>query len=116
MKSALKAKLKAQLTVALIAGAIAQVSALLLSATVDLSADAVSPTALNLYGAATVLLTYRCVILDARRAFRAAVKKRYVIVEGTPPRISWIRPIFPGRWLARLHVRLHPELGEDKET
>ncbi len=76
-----------------------------------------SPTALNLYGAATVLLTYRCVIFfDARRAFRDAVKKRYVIVEGTPPRISSIRPIFPGRWLARLHIRLHPELGDANET
>ncbi|MBB5399090.1 hypothetical protein [Paraburkholderia youngii] len=116
MKLALKAKLKAQLTVALIAGAVAQVSALLLSATVNLSPDAVSPTALVLYGAATVLLIYRCVIIDARRAFSAAVKKRYVIVEGTPPRISWIRPIFPGHWLARLHIRLHPELGDDKET
>ncbi|WP_152530747.1 hypothetical protein [Paraburkholderia dilworthii] len=55
MKSALIAKLKAQLTVALIAGAIAQVSALVLSVTVDLNADAVSPTALVCYGAAAVL-------------------------------------------------------------
>ena len=116
MKSGLKAKLKAQLTVAVIAGAVAQVSALLLSFTVDLSADAVSPTTLVLYGAATVLLTYRCVVFDARRAFSAAGKKRYVIVEGTPPHISWIRPIFPGRWLAHLHIRLHPELVDDREA
>jgi hypothetical protein len=73
-----------------------------------------SPTALVLYGAASVLLIHRCVISDARRAFCAAVKKRYVIVEGSPPRIRWIRPVFPGRWLARLYIRLHPELGEDE--
>ncbi|WP_027803598.1 hypothetical protein [Paraburkholderia dilworthii] len=115
MKSALIVKLKAQWTVALIAGAIAQVSALLLSATVDLGAHAVSPTALILYGAATVLLTYRWVIFDARKAFNAAVNKRYVIVEGSPPHICWICPAFPGRWLACLHIRLHPELGEGQE-
>lgn len=116
MKSALIVKLKAQLTVALIAGAIAQVSALVLSVTVDLSADAVSPTALVCYGAAAVLLIYRCVIFDARGAFSVAVGKRHVVLEGSPPHVTWLRPIFRGRWLAHLHIRLHPELGEDKDT
>ncbi|CAB3744423.1 hypothetical protein [Paraburkholderia rhynchosiae] len=116
MKSALIVKTQAQLTVALIAGAITQTSALLLSFTVDLSADTVSPTALVLYGAATVLLIYRWVVFDARRAFCEAVKKRQVVLEGSPPHITWICPVFAGRWLARLHIRLHPELGEDKAT
>ena len=116
MKSALLVKLKAQLSIALIAGAIVQVSALLLCATVDLTEDAVSPTTLALYGAATVLLIYRWVISDARRAFRAAVRMRYVILEGSPPHINWVCPNFPGRWLTLLHIRLHPELGEDRKT
>ncbi|WP_106305299.1 hypothetical protein [Paraburkholderia sp. BL18I3N2] len=114
MKSALQVKLKAQLSTALIAGTIAQLSALLLSLTVDLSAGAVSPTALVWYGAATVLLAYRWVIFDARRAFGAAVRKGHVVLEGRPPHITWICPIFPGRWLTLLHIHLHPGLGEDK--
>lgn len=116
MKSALLGKLKAQFSIALIAGGIAQVSALLLSATVDLSAGAVSPTTLVLYGAATVILIYLCVISDARRAFGAAVRMGHVVLKGSPPRITWICPTFPGRWLTLLHIRLHPELGEDSET
>ncbi|AXE94721.1 hypothetical protein [Paraburkholderia terricola] len=112
MKSSLIVKLKAQLTVALIAGAIAQTSALLLSVTADLNAGAVSPTALVLYGAAAVLLVYGWIVFDARRAFGAAVRKRHLVLEGSPPHITWICPTFPGRWLALLYVHLHPELGE----
>jgi hypothetical protein len=63
LKSGLIVKLKAQLTVALIACAITQTSAILLSLAVDLSGGAVPPTALVLYGAATVLLAYRWVLL-----------------------------------------------------
>ncbi|MDR6484603.1 hypothetical protein [Paraburkholderia terricola] len=113
MKSPLIVKLKAQLTVAIIAGAIAQISALLLSVTADLSAGAVSQIALVLYGAAAVLLIYRWVVFDARRAFGAAVRKRHVVLEGSPPHMTWICPTFPGRWLALLYLHLHPELGED---
>jgi hypothetical protein len=112
LKSSLIVKLKAQSTVALIAGAIAQTSALLLSVTADLNAGAVSPTALVLYGAAAVLLVYGWTVFDARRAFGAAVRKRHLVLEGSPPHITWICPTFPGRWLALLYVHLHPELGE----
>ncbi|MBT2790140.1 hypothetical protein [Paraburkholderia strydomiana] len=116
MKSALLGKLKAQLSIAVIAGGIAQVSALLLSATVDLSAGAVSPTTLVLYGAATVLLIYLCVVSDARRAFDAAVRIGHVVLKASPPHVTWVCPTFPGRWLTLLHIRLHPALGEDSET
>jgi len=115
LEPGLIAKLKAQLTVAVIAASIAETSAIVLSLAVDLNAGAVPPTALVLYGAATVLLGYRWVLSDARRAFDAALRQRHVVVEGCPPRIISIRPTFRGRWLACLHIRLHPELGDDKE-
>lgn len=43
-------------------------------------------------------------------------RKAHVVLEGSPPHVNWLRPIFHGRWLAHLHIRLHPELGENKET
>ncbi|MFM0197811.1 hypothetical protein PQQ65_32430 [Paraburkholderia strydomiana] len=116
MKSGLIVKLKAQLTVALIACAITQTSAILLSLAVDLSGGAVPPTALVLYGAATVLPAYRWVLSDARRAFDAALRQRHVVVEGCPPRIISIRPTFSGRWLSLLYIRMHPELSKGEEA
>jgi hypothetical protein len=111
LKPGLIAELKAQLTVAVIAASIAETSAIVLSLAVDLGAGAVPPTALVLYGAATVLLGYRWVLSDAQRAFDAAVQQRHVVLDGYPASIMSIRPTFRGRWLARLPIRLHPNLA-----
>ncbi|MFM0197983.1 hypothetical protein PQQ65_33410 [Paraburkholderia strydomiana] len=109
-----RTRLKARLTVLLAALVITEVSALVFSLAATLTTGGISPVAFDLFSAATLLLAQRWVRLDARRAFGTAVRKRYVILAGTPPRIIRVSPTFPGRWLALLHIRLHPELVEDK--
>lgn len=109
---AYRTRLKARLTVLLVALAITEVSALLFSFAATLTAGGISPMAFDLLSAATVLLAQRCALLDARSAFGTAVRRHYVVLEGRPPRTIWIAAAFPGRWLALRHVRLHPELSK----
>ncbi|MFM0197821.1 hypothetical protein PQQ65_32490 [Paraburkholderia strydomiana] len=103
--------LKARLTVLLAALVITEVSALIFCVAATLTTGGISPVAFDLFSAATLLLAQRWVCLDARTAFGTAVRIRYVILAGEPPRISRIAATFPGRWLALLHIRLHPELS-----
>ena len=113
MKAAPRLKLKAQLTIALVAGCITQACALLLYIVSGLTVGEVSPTAFGLFGGTTVLLAHRWIVVDMRKAFSRAVEQHHVVLEGQPPHIIKIAPTFRGHWLTMLYIQLHPELIDD---
>jgi len=113
MKAGRRLKLKAQLTIALVAGCITQACALLLYIVSGLTVGEISPTAFGLFGGTTVLLAHRWIFVDMRKAFDRAVAQHHVVLEGQPPQITKIAPAFPGHWLAMLYIQLHPELIDD---
>ena len=113
MKAAPRLKLKAQLTIVLVAGCIMQACALLFYIVAGLTVGAISPVAFALFGAATALLAHRWVQVDVRKAFDKAVEQRQVVLEGNPPHITHIAGTFSGRWLALLYIQLHPELIDE---
>lgn len=113
MKAATRLKRKAQLTILLVAGCITQICALLLYMVAGLTVGDISPTAFGLFGAATVLLAHRWILVDVRKGFEKAVAQHRVVLEGSPPHIVQIARTFPGRWLAVLYIQLHPELIDD---
>lgn len=113
MRAGRRLKLKAQLTIALVAGCITQACALLLYIVSGLTVGEISPTAFGLFGATTVLLAHRWIFVDMRKAFDRAVSQHHVVLEGQPPHITKIAPAFRGYWLAMLYIQLHPELIDD---
>ncbi|MFM0631965.1 hypothetical protein [Paraburkholderia xenovorans] len=113
MKAATRLKLKAQLTILLVAGCITQTCAPLLSMVAGLTVGDISPTVFGLFGGATVLLTHRWIVAHVHKASDRAVAQHQVVLKGSPPHIRQVAGTFPGRWLAVLYVELHPELIDD---
>lgn len=71
IKFAYGIRLKARLTVLLAALVVTEVSALIFSFAAALPPGGISPTAFDLFSAATVLLAQRWVLVDARKAVQS---------------------------------------------
>ncbi|MFM0053802.1 hypothetical protein [Caballeronia grimmiae] len=105
-----KMRLKAQLATLLVAQLLTLVVTLLLSLMLRASGRAVPPAGFAIFGAVTLIMAYRWVRVDAKKAFVAAVDAGEVGIDGSPPRVNYILPICSRRWLVLLYVQLHPEL------
>jgi hypothetical protein len=103
-------RLKAQLKVLLLSALAAEVTALFFSIVTQAATGEVSPAEFGLFGAVTLALAHRWVLVDVNNAFEAAVSKHYVLLAGAPPHITHIDSTCPRRWFVLLHIQLHPEL------
>ena len=110
MKQVRKARVRAQLTGLLVAALLAEAVALGLTIASQATIGNIPPAAFGASGGLTILLARRWVLVDARKAFSAAVERHQALVEGTPPQIIYMARACPRRWLVVLHVQLHPEL------
>jgi hypothetical protein len=91
-------RLKAQLKVLLVS------TALFFSIVTQAATGEVSSVAYGFFGAVTLALAYRWVLVDADNAFKAAVSKRQVLLAGAPAHVTHIDSTCPRRWFVLLHI------------
>lgn len=110
MKACAIMRFKAQLTTWLVAQLLTLAITSLLSIALHASGQRVPATAFAIFGAATLLMAYMWVRVDARNAFAIALATRLVGTSGTPPHVIYISPACSRRWLVLLYIQLHPKL------
>jgi len=105
-----KMRFKARLIVLLVAALVTQVTTLVISILVGAAGTKVPPIPFAIFACITLALAQRWILVDTANAFGQAVAKRQVLLEGTPPHLTFIASTCSRRWFVLLHVHLHPEL------